>query len=97
MASSCRYVPKYGSTSVCDQNCGVQSADRQIESQTYATRTDKSLKTEGPKILSNDIFYFGTEIIGDPIKLLSRLISFTIVLPPVCVANHDVIIRRHQG
>ena len=55
--------PKYGSTSLCDQNCGVQSLDRQKD-----TGTDKSLKTEGPKILSNDIFYFRTVIIGDPIK-----------------------------
>ena len=31
------------------------------------TWTDKSLKTEGPKILSNDIFYFRTVIIGGPI------------------------------
>ena len=30
------------------------------------TGTDKSLKTEGPKILSNDIFYFRTVIIGGP-------------------------------
>ena len=32
----------------------------------HATRTDKSLKTEGPMILSNDIFYFRTVIIGGP-------------------------------
>ena len=57
--------PKYGSTSLCDQNCGLQSVDRQTESQTHATWTDKSLKTEGPKILSNDIFYFRTVIIKD--------------------------------
>ena len=30
MASSCiYYVPKFGSTSLCDQNTGLQSADRQ--------------------------------------------------------------------
>ena len=29
-------------------------------------RTDKSLKTEGPMILSIDIFYFKTVIIGGP-------------------------------
>ena len=33
------------------------------------TWTDKSLKTEGPIILSNDIFYFRTVIIGGPILL----------------------------
>ena len=32
------------------------------------TGTDKSLKTGGPKILSNYIFYFKTVIIGGPIK-----------------------------
>ena len=30
--------------------------------------TDKKVKTEGPKILSNDIFYFRTVIIGGPIN-----------------------------
>ena len=33
----------------------------------HGTRTDKSLKTEGPKILSYYIFYFKTVIIGGPI------------------------------
>ena len=28
--------------------------------------TDRKVKTEGPKILSNDIFYFNTVIIGGP-------------------------------
>ena len=54
--------PKYGSTSLCDQNCGLQSEDRQKD-----TWTDKSLKTDGPMILSNDIFFFKTVIIGGPI------------------------------
>ena len=40
--------------------------DRQTDRHTY-TGTDKSLKTEGPKIMSNDIFYFRTVIIGGPI------------------------------
>ena len=63
MASSCTsYEPNCGSTSLCDQNCGLQSEHRQTH-----TRTDKSLKTEGPKILSNDIVYFRTVIIGGPI------------------------------
>ena len=70
MASSCTYyVPKCGSTRLCDQNCGVQPANRQTHRQTDRhtdTWTDKSLKTEGPKILSNDIFYFRTVIIGGP-------------------------------
>ena len=70
MASSCTYyVPKCGSTRLCDQNCGVQPADRQTHIHTD-TGTDKSLKTEGPKILSNDIFYFRNVIIGGPIRRL---------------------------
>ena len=64
MASSCTYyVPKCGSTRLCDQNCGLQSEHRQTH-----TRTDKSLKTEGPMILSIYIFYFKTVIIGGPIS-----------------------------
>ena len=35
MASSCTYyVPKCRVTSLCDQNCGVQPADRQTDGQT---------------------------------------------------------------
>ena len=65
MESSCTYdVPKCGSTSLCDQNYGLQSADRQ----THAAQTDKNLKTEGPMILSNDIGYFKTVIIGSPFQ-----------------------------
>ena len=45
--------------------------DRQTDRHTD-TGTDKSLKTEGPKILSNDIFYFRTVIIGGPIISLSK-------------------------
>ena len=36
--------------------------DRQIDTQS----TDKKIKTERPKTLSNDIFYFKTVIIGGP-------------------------------
>ena len=74
MDSRCTYyLTKCGSTRLCDQNCGVQPADRQTHRQKNThththTGTDKSLKTEGPKILSNDIFYFKTMIIGGPIK-----------------------------
>ena len=68
MASSCTYYePNCGSTSLCNQNCGVQPADRHTD-----TWTDKSLKTEGPKILLNDIFYFRTVIIGGPILLTKK-------------------------
>ena len=42
--------PKYGLTSLCDQNCCMQSVNRQTN-----THTDRKVKTEGPKILSNDI------------------------------------------
>ena len=61
---------KYGSTSLCDQNCGLQSEHRHTDTHTNRhtdTWTDKSLKTEGPKILSIDIFYFKNVIIGGPI------------------------------
>ena len=50
--------------------CG--QTDTQTDTQTHrhtGTWTDKSLKTEGPKILSNDIFYFRTVIIGGPINI----------------------------
>ena len=76
MVSSCTYyVTKWGSTSLYDQNCGVQLADRQSESQTEIqtqSRTDKSLKTEETKILSNYIFYFKTVIIGPPIMRFNK-------------------------
>ena len=45
----------------------VASSPRTDTRHTHVTRTDKSLKTEGPKILSNYIFYFKTVIIGGPI------------------------------
>ena len=65
MHSRCTYyLTKCGSTSLCDQSFGVQPADRQ----THGRQTDKSLKPEGPMILSIDIFYFKTVIIGGPIK-----------------------------
>ena len=69
MASSCSYCvqPKYGSTSLYDQNCGLQSADRQTDRHTPHARSEKRVKIEGPMILSNDIFYFKTVIIGGPI------------------------------
>ena len=54
---------------MCDQNSGVQSLDRQTH-----TWTDKSLKTVGPMILSNDIFFFKNVIIGGPILLLLLLL-----------------------
>ena len=89
-ASSCSYYgqTKYGSTSLCDQNCGLQSEDRQTnrqtETQTDATRTDKKLKTEGPMIFSNDIFYFKTVmIIGGPTRrpiLFALTVSASILL-----------------
>ena len=59
--------PKYGSTSLCDQNVAYRAWTE--------TRTDKSLKTEGPKILSNDIFYFRNVIIGGPKKQLTFFVS----------------------
>ena len=72
MASSCTYYePNCQSTSLCDQNCGLQSEHRHRHTHTHThtqthTWTDKSLKTEGPMILSNDVFFFKTVIIGGP-------------------------------
>ena len=62
------FLPKCGSTRFCDQNCSVQPAELQTNRQTDVRRTVKSLKTEGPMILSIDIFYFKTVIIGGPIS-----------------------------
>ena len=47
--------PNYEVTSLCDQNCGVQSVNR---------HTDRKVKTGGPNILTNDIFYSQTVIIS---------------------------------
>ena len=46
--------------------------DRHTDTRQTDTGIDKSLKTEGPKILSNDIFYFRTVtvIIGGPITMI---------------------------
>ena len=52
--------------------------DRQTETHTD-TWTYKSLKTEGPKILSNDIFYFRTVIIGGPIPVTSSVVVDAII------------------
>ena len=56
---------KYGSTSFCD----VQSTGRHTNGH---RDTDRKVKTEGPKILSNDISYFKTVIIGGPIIGISN-------------------------
>ena len=67
MASSCTsYEPNCGSISLCDQNCGVQRAYTHTQRHTE-TQTDRIVKTEGPKILSKDIFYFKTVAFGGPI------------------------------
>ena len=77
MASSCTYyVPKCGSTSVYDKNCGLHSADRHTHSTHTDTGTDKKVKTERPKILPNEIFYFKTVmLIGGPIIQEEKAIS----------------------
>ena len=52
---------------------GKKKAERgQTETQhtSHITWTDKSLKTEGPKILLNYIYYFKTVIICGPIEKL---------------------------
>ena len=60
---------KYGFTSLCDQNCGVQNVNMQKHKHTDTQTdglTDRKVKTERPKILSNDIFYCKTVIIASP-------------------------------
>ena len=50
------------------QGCVIKTVAYSLRTDRHTdTGTDKSLKTEGPKILSNDIFYFRTVIIGGPI------------------------------
>ena len=58
-------VPKYESTSLFHHNCSVQLADSQTDTH---GQTDRKVKTEGTKILSNDIFYFKIVIIGGQLK-----------------------------
>ena len=56
--------------------------DRHTHRHTHTdTGTDKSLKTEGPKILSNDIFYFRTVIIGGPtaISMVSGFVEIRLI------------------
>ena len=49
------------------QGCVIKTVAYSLRTDRHTdTGTDKSLKTEGPKILSNDIFYFRTVIIGGP-------------------------------
>ena len=70
--------PKYGLTSLCDQNCGVQSVNKHTD-----RHTDRKVKTDGPKILSNDIFYLKTVIIGGPkTSLLKYFSSMYVFLVP---------------
>ena len=54
------------------QVCVIKTVAYRANTDTHTHRhthtwTDKSLKTEGPMILSNDIFFFKTVIIGGPI------------------------------
>ena len=52
------------------QVCVIKTVAYRANTDTHTdTWTDKSLKTEGPMILSNDIFFFKTVIIGGPIMI----------------------------
>ena len=55
------------------QGCVIKTVAYSLRTdrQTHVTRqTDKQkFKTEGPNILSNDIFYFRTVIIGGPTEM----------------------------
>ena len=53
------------------QDCVIKTVAVRLRTDTQTdthTGTDKSLKTEGPKTLSNNIFYFRNVTIGGPIK-----------------------------
>ena len=63
------------------------NTDRQTDRHTD-TWTYKSLKTEGPKILSNYIFYFKTVIIGGPIILLFTYTNM-LCIDPSTIFNTD--------
>ena len=63
MASSCTYyLTKCGSTSLCDQTMAYRA---RTDRRTDTRHTDRQKKkTERPKILSNDIFYFNGSIMN---------------------------------
>ena len=53
------------------QVCVIKTVAYRVNTDTQTHRhtdtwTDKTLKTEGPRILSNDIFFFKKVIIGGP-------------------------------
>ena len=63
-SSHTQLTPKFGLTSLCDQNCGVQSVNRHSDRQTH----NRKVKTEGHKIMYIDIRYLLTLIMfGGPI------------------------------
>ena len=79
---------KYGLTSLCDQIYGVQSMNRQTDRHTdrhidrYTHRhtdrhTDRKVKSEGPKIMSYDICYLHTVVIGGSL-LIKHFLQFII-------------------
>ena len=52
------------------QVCVIKTVAYRANTDTHTdTWTDKSLKTEGPMILSIVIFYFKTVIIGGPLRV----------------------------
>ena len=57
------------------QGCVIKTVacSLRTDRQTHGRRTDKSLKAEGPMVLSIDIFYFKTVIIGGPINVVKLL------------------------
>ena len=65
---------------MCGENCGVQSLDRHTE-------TDREVKTEGHKKLSNDIFYLNTDNYWRSNKDVSNSCAF--LLPIVCTESVD--------
>ena len=53
------------------QGCVIKTVAYSLRTDTH-TQIDKSLKTEGPKIMPNYIFYFMTVIIGGPTVMILK-------------------------
>ena len=66
MTSSCTYyAPKCGLTRLCDQNCGVQPADRQ----THSRHTDFFIFNFFRKVLENKIAKIEKGPVLQPFKI----------------------------
>ena len=79
--------PQYRLANLCDRKQPRQT-DRQTERQKdrqTARQTDRKVKTEGPKILLNDIFYHMTVIIGGSIRITKA--HFSLMYKSKCMSS----------